>query len=47
LTWKQFLDGFVSELTGGYSYNEYEKLYVKFFKVPPPPQRAYKLEMKF
>lgn len=47
LTWKQFLDGFVSELTGGYSYNEYEKIYVKFFKVAPPPQRAYKLEMKF
>lgn len=47
LTWKQFLDGFVSELTSGYSYNEYEKIYVKFFKVGPPPQRAYKLEMKF
>ena len=45
LTWKQFLDGFVSELTGGYSYNEYEKIYTKFFKAPPPPQRSYKLEM--
>jgi polar amino acid transport system substrate-binding protein len=45
LTWKQFLDGFVSELTGGYSYNEYEKIYMKFFKVAPPPQRPYKLEL--
>lgn len=45
LTWKQFLDGFVSELTGGYSYNEYERIYTKFFKVAPPPQRPYKLEV--
>lgn len=45
LPWKQFLDGFVSELTGGYSYNEYERIYTKYFKVAPPPQRSYKLEM--
>jgi len=45
LTWKQFLDGFVSELTSGYAYNDYEKIYTKFFKVAPPPQRPYKLEV--
>ncbi|NYT37277.1 transporter substrate-binding domain-containing protein [Allopusillimonas soli] len=43
LAWKQFLDGFVSELTSGYSYLDYKDLYQKYFKVNPPPQRPYQL----
>ncbi|MBO9354352.1 transporter substrate-binding domain-containing protein [Bordetella petrii] len=45
LEWKQFLDSFVSELTSGYSYVDYTAIYQKYFKVAPPPQRSYKLEV--
>src|SRR5882757_6650049 len=45
LSWKQFLDGFVTDLTTGYSYIEYTALYKKYFKVNPPPQRDYKLQL--
>ncbi|HYG45847.1 MAG TPA: transporter substrate-binding domain-containing protein [Bordetella sp.] len=45
LEWKQFLDSFVSELTSGYSYIDYTTIYQKYFKVAPPPQRSYKLEV--
>lgn len=45
LSWKQFLDGFVSELTSGSLYFEYEALYQKWFKTNPPPQRFYKIEV--
>ncbi len=44
LTWKQFLDGFVTELTTGSNYFEYEKIYQKYFKRSPPPQRFYKID---
>lgn len=44
LSWKQFLDGFVYELTSGYSYLEYEKLYQKYFNMNPPPQRPYAIQ---
>jgi polar amino acid transport system substrate-binding protein len=44
LSWKQFLDGFVTDLTTGYSYIEYTGLYKKYFKVNPPPQRDYKIQ---
>jgi polar amino acid transport system substrate-binding protein len=44
LSWSQFLDGFVTELTTGYSYVEYTRLYQKYFKVNPPPQREYKID---
>lgn len=44
LSWKQFLDGFVTDLTTGYSYVEYTALYKKYFKVNPPPQRDYKIQ---
>ena len=43
LRWKQFLDGFVTDLTTGYSYVEYSALYKKYFKMDPPPQRSYKI----
>jgi polar amino acid transport system substrate-binding protein len=43
LRWKQFLDGFVTEFTTGYSYVEYSALYKKYFKIDPPPQRSYKM----
>ena len=43
LSWKQFLDGFVTDLTTGYSYVAYTGLYKKYFKVNPPPQRDYKI----
>jgi polar amino acid transport system substrate-binding protein len=46
LPWKQFLDGFVTELTTGYSYYEYDAIYRKYFKVAPPPQRPYKIEIQ-
>ncbi len=45
LAWMQFLDGFVTDLTTGYSYVEYGALYRKWFKVDPPPQRSYKLQL--
>jgi polar amino acid transport system substrate-binding protein len=45
LNWKQFLDGFVTDLTTGYSYIQYTALYKKYFKVSPPPQRDYKIQM--
>jgi len=45
LSWKQFLDGFVTDLTTGYSYIQYTALYQKYFKVNPPPQRDYKLQL--
>jgi polar amino acid transport system substrate-binding protein len=44
LSWKQFLDGFVTDLTTGYSYIQYTVLYKKYFKVNPPPQRDYKIQ---
>jgi polar amino acid transport system substrate-binding protein len=44
LSWKQFLDGFVTDLTTGYSYIQYTVLYKKYFKVAPPPQRDYKIQ---
>ncbi|PZP90891.1 MAG: murein transglycosylase [Variovorax paradoxus] len=44
LAWSQFLDGFVTELTTGYSYVDYTTLYKKYFNVEPPPQRSYKLK---
>ena len=43
LSWSQFLDGFVTDLTTGYSYIQYAALYKKYFKVGPPPQRDYKI----
>lgn len=43
LSWKQFLDGFVTDLTTGYSYVQYTALYKKYFKTNPPPQRDYKI----
>jgi polar amino acid transport system substrate-binding protein len=43
LSWSQFLDGFVTDLTTGYTYIEYTRLYHKYFKVDPPPQRDYKI----
>ncbi|ABM59101.1 transporter substrate-binding domain-containing protein [Verminephrobacter eiseniae] len=43
LSWKQFLDGFVTDLTTGYSYVQYTVLYRKYFKINPPPQRDYKV----
>ncbi|MEZ2297894.1 transporter substrate-binding domain-containing protein [Variovorax sp. RCC_210] len=43
LRWKQFLDGFVTDLTTGYSYIEYSAIYKKYFKMDPPPQRSYKI----
>jgi polar amino acid transport system substrate-binding protein len=45
LSWMQFLDGFVTDLTTGYSYVEYGALYRKWFKVEPPPQRSYKIQL--
>jgi polar amino acid transport system substrate-binding protein len=45
LEWKQFLDSFVAELTSGYSYNDYADIYRKYFKVDPPPQRDYQLQL--
>jgi len=45
LEWKQFLDGFVTELTTGYSYVDYTEIYHKYFKIDPPPQRDYKLQL--
>ncbi len=44
LSWSQFLDGFVTDLTTGYSYIEYAGIYRKYFKVDPPPQRSYKIQ---
>jgi polar amino acid transport system substrate-binding protein len=44
LQWKQFLDGFVVELTTGSDYFEYEKIFNKYFKRSPPPQRFYKID---
>jgi polar amino acid transport system substrate-binding protein len=43
LRWKQFLDGYVTDLLTGYSYVDYTVMYKKWFKVDPPPQRDYKL----
>ncbi|MDB5820915.1 MAG: extracellular solute-binding protein family 3 [Rhizobacter sp.] len=43
LSWKQFLDGYVTDLTTGYSYIDYTTMYKKWFKMDPPPQRDYKL----
>jgi polar amino acid transport system substrate-binding protein len=43
LSWKQFLDGFVTDLLTGYSYNDYTVIYKKWFKLDPPPQRSYKM----
>ncbi len=45
LSWKQFLDGFVTDLTTGYSYIQYTAMYKKYFKTNPPPQRDYKIQM--
>jgi polar amino acid transport system substrate-binding protein len=45
LSWAQFLNGFVSEMTTGSLYFEYEALYKKWFKTNPPPQRFYKIEV--
>jgi len=45
LSWKQFLDGFVTDLTTGYTYIQYTALYKKYFKVNPPPQRDYKIQV--
>lgn len=45
LSWKQFVDGFVTDLTTGYSYVEYTQIYKKYFKVNPPPQRDYQLKL--
>ncbi|MDB5820910.1 MAG: extracellular solute-binding protein family 3 [Rhizobacter sp.] len=45
LSWKQFLDGFVTDLTTGYSYINYSVMYKKYFKVAPPPQRDYKIQV--
>lgn len=44
LPWSQFLDGFVTDLTTGYSYIEYTAIYKKYFKIAPPPQRSYKIQ---
>jgi polar amino acid transport system substrate-binding protein len=44
LSWKQFLDGFVTEMTTGSDYFEYEKIFKKYFKRSPPPQRFYKID---
>jgi polar amino acid transport system substrate-binding protein len=44
LGWKQFLDGFVTELTTGSDYFEYEKIFKKYFNRSPPPQRFYKID---
>jgi polar amino acid transport system substrate-binding protein len=44
LQWKQFLDGFVVEMTTGSDYFEYEKIFKKYFKRSPPPQRFYKID---
>lgn len=41
LSWKQFMDGFVTELTTGTSYYLYNDLYKKYFNMPAPPQRSY------
>lgn len=44
LSWKQFLDGFVTELTTGSAYFEYEQIFKQYFDRSPPPQRFYKLQ---
>jgi ABC-type amino acid transport substrate-binding protein len=44
LAWKQFLDGFVTEMTTGSDFFEYEKIFKKYFNRAPPPQRFYKID---
>jgi polar amino acid transport system substrate-binding protein len=44
LSWSQFLNGFVTELTHGSLYFEYEALYQEWFKTAPPPQRSYTIK---
>lgn len=43
LTWAQFMNGFVTELTTGSDYYRYGALYEKYFHLKAPPQRFYKI----
>lgn len=45
LEWKQFLDGFVVELTTGSLYPEYAEIYRKWLNADPPPQRPYAINV--
>lgn len=43
LTWAQFMNGFVMEMTTGSDYHRYQALYEKYFNMKAPPQRPYKI----